>query len=64
MACLPPPLVILQIYSGFLQREDNYFCRRMKRDVCFVIESFICVRYHKVLSVTKLMFSRRVWDMC
>ena len=73
MACLPTPLVFLQvlffhqlvkIYSSFSQREDNYFRQTNEKRYLFHNKKFqLRGVSQRVLSVTKLMFSRRWWDI-
>ena len=73
MACLPTPLVFLQvlffhqlvkIYSSFSQREDNYFRQTNEKRYLFHNKKFrLRGVSQKFLSVTKLMFSRRWWDI-
>ena len=73
MACLPPPLVFLQVlfshqlvksYSSFLQREDNSFRHTNEKRCLFHNKKFqLRGVSQRVLSVSKLMFSRRWWDI-
>ena len=69
----PPPLVFLKvffchqpvkIYTSFLQREDNYFRQTNEKRYLFHNKKFrLRGVSQRVLSVTKLMFSRRWWDI-
>lgn len=73
MARLPPPLVFLQvvfshqlvkIHISFLQREDNSF-RHTNEKRCLFLNKTFQLRgvSQRVLSVSKLIFSRRWWDI-
>ena len=73
MACFPTPLVFLQVfffhqpvklYTSLLQREDNNFRQTKEKRYLFHNKKFqLRGVSQRVLSVTKLMFSRRWWDI-
>ena len=54
----------VKIYTSFLQREDNYIRQTNEKRYVFHNKKFqLRGVSQRVLSVTKLMFSRRWWDI-